>query len=51
MFFSRGSGWVGGWVDRKVEENGAGIRMGHRELGVWVGGWVGGWVGRWESGL
>ena len=38
-FVSVGSGWVGGWVDGKVEENEA-VRM--RCCRLWVGGWVGG---------
>ena len=42
-------GWVGGWADRKVEENEAvGMRCRMKVAGV-VGGWVGGWV--WVDGF
>ena len=37
-----GGGWVGGWVDRKVEEKQA---VGMRCCGFGECGWVGGWVG------
>ena len=35
-------GWVGGWIDRKIEEEQM-ARMSYCEQGVgWVGGWGGG---------